>query len=214
MTYKLFLVDDHPVVRRGVRELADDEPDLEVCGEADNVAAALDEIADTHPDLVIVDLSLRNGHGLELIEKIQARYKRIKIMVLSIHDDLLYAERALRCGASGYVNKQEPPERLMEAIHEVLRGQICVSDEVADVLLRRLSAGQSLKEDPVASLTNRELQVFELIGRGLSVKQIAARLDISHKTVDAHRDRIRAKLNAGNSLEVSRRAMQWTLEGG
>jgi DNA-binding NarL/FixJ family response regulator len=132
---------------------------------------------------------------------------------LSIHDDLLYAERALRCGASGYVNKQEPAERLMAAIREVLQGQICVSDQVADVLLRRLSAGQTVEEDPVASLTNRELEVFELIGRGLSVKQIAFRLNISGKTVEAHRDRIKAKLNVANSLEVSRRAMQWTLEG-
>lgn len=213
MIHRLLIVDDHPIVRRGVRELANDEPDLEVCGEAADASEALERLADAHPDLVIVDLSLKNGHGLELIEKIRVRDKRVKILVLSIHDDLLYAERALRCGASGYVNKQDPPERLMKAIREVLRGEVCVSDEVADILLRRLSAGQSLQEDPVASLTNRELQVFELIGRGLSVKKIAVRLDISSKTVEAHRDRIKAKLNAGNSLEVSRRAIQWTLEG-
>lgn len=213
MTYRLMIVDDHPIVRRGLRELAEDESDLLVCSEAGDVEDALAKLADARPDLVLVDLSLRNGHGLDLIEKIRARDKRPRILVLSMHDDLLYAERALRCGASGYVNKQEPPERLVEAIREVLRGQICVSDEVADVLLRRLSAGQSLQEDPVATLTNRELEVFELIGRGFSVKQIATRLDISGKTVEAHRDRIKAKLNVGNSLEVSRRAMQWTLEG-
>jgi len=207
------IVDDHPIVRRGLRELVEDELDLIVCGEVGDVDDALEQLADARPDLVLVDLSLRNGHGLDLIEKIRSRYKHVKLLVLSMHDDLLYAERALRCGAAGYVNKQDPPERLVEAIREVLQGQICVSDEVADVLLRRLSSGQSLQEDPVASLTNRELEVFELIGRGLSVKQIAARLDISSKTVEAHRDRIKAKLNVGNSLEVSRRAMQWTLEG-
>jgi len=207
------IVDDHPIVRRGLRELVEDELDLIVCGEVGDVDDALEQLADARPDLVLVDLSLRNGHGLDLIERIRARNKHVKLLVLSMHDDLLYAERALRCGASGYVNKQEPPDRLMEAIREVLRGQICVSDDVADVLLRRLSAGQTLQEDPIASLTNRELEVFELIGRGLSVKQIAARLDISSKTVEAHRDRIKAKLNVGNSLEVSRRAMQWTLEG-
>ena len=213
MTYRLMIVDDHPIVRRGLRELVEDELDLIVCGEVGDVDDALEQLADARPDLVLVDLSLRNGHGLDLIERIRARNKHVKLLVLSMHDDLLYAERALRCGASGYVNKQEPPDRLMEAIREVLRGQICVSDDVADVLLRRLSAGQTLQEDPIASLTNRELEVFELIGRGLSVKQIAARLDISSKTVEAHRDRIKAKLNVGNSLEVSRRAMQWTLEG-
>lgn len=213
MTYRLMLVDDHPIVRRGLRQLAEDEDDLTICGEIGDAHEAVRRIGDARPDLVILDLSLRNGHGLDLIEKIRGLDKEVKILVLSMHDDLLYAERALRCGASGYVNKQEPPERLVEAVREVLRGQICVSDEVADVLLRRLSAGQTLQEDPIASLTNRELEVFELIGQGMSVKQIAARLDISVKTVEAHRDRIKAKLNVGNSLEVSRRAMQWTLEG-
>jgi DNA-binding NarL/FixJ family response regulator len=207
------IVDDHPVVRRGLREMVDEEPDMEVAAEAADMAEALGQLEVARPDLVIVDLTLKNGHGLELIETIRDRDARVKMLVLSMHDDLLYAERALRCGASGYINKQEPPENVIAAMREVLRGQVYVSDEVADVVLRRLSAGQSLQQNPIESLTNRELEIFELIGRGLSVKQIAKRLDISYKTVEAHRDRIRGKLNVSNSLEVSRRAMQWTLEG-
>ncbi|MFV1966022.1 MAG: response regulator [Pirellulaceae bacterium] len=213
MSHRLLIVDDHPIVRRGLRELVADEPDLEVCGEADDVASALEQLENVRPDVVVVDLSLKRGHGLELIKAIKAQGKRLKILVSSMHDESLYAEHAIRCGASGYINKQEPPDEIINAIRQVLRGEIYLNDKVADLLLRRLSNGHSIGEDPVETLTNRELEVFEMIGRGLSVKQIAGRLGLSQKTIEAHRDRIRIKLTLNNSLEVARRAMQWTLEG-
>ena len=213
MVYRVLIVDDHPVVRRGLRALIADEPGLEVCGEAGDVSEALEQLDATHPDLAVVDLSLTNSHGMELLEKIKTRKKSVKTLVSSMHDELLFAERVLRCGASGYINKQESSENIIKAIREVLRGELYVSDSVTDLLLRRLNTGQSLYDDPIKSLTNRELEVFELIGQGLSMKQIAKRLDLSQKTVEAHRERIKGKLNLRNSLEVARHAMQWTLEG-
>ena len=150
---------------------------------------------------------------MELIDRIKHHDKNIKMLVSSMHDESIYAERVLRCGASGYINKKESPEKIIDAIRDVLRGEIYVSAQVADQLLRRVRSGQSPDDDPMATLTNRELEVFELIGRGLTMKQIAQKLDISQKTVEAHRDGIKGKLKLKNSLEVTRRALQWSMEG-
>ncbi len=207
------IVDDHPIVRRGLRELIDTESDMEVTGEAEGVEEALAALDSVRPDVVVVDLVLKSGHGLTLIEDIHARNKRIKMLVSSMHDEMLYAERALRCGASGYISKQEAPEKIIDALREVLRGEIYVSAPVSDLLLHRLTEGRTLDEDPVSRLTNRELEVFELIGKGLSMKQIARQLGISQKTVEAHRDGIKNKLNLANSVEVNRRATLWAAEG-
>ena len=213
MTHKLIVVDDHPIVRRGLRLLVENHPELEVCGEASGVDEAFDLVEALEPDIVVIDLSLESGHGLELIERIKKHDKNIKMLVSSMHDESIYAERVLRCGASGYINKKEAPEKIIDAIQEILRGEIYVSSQVADQLLRRVRSGRPADEDPMAALTNRELEVFELIGRGLTVKQIAEKLGISQKTVEAHRDGIKGKLNLKSSLEVVRRAFQWSMEG-
>ncbi len=210
---RILIVDDHPIVRRGLRELVQDEEDLEVCAEASDVNSALDAVSASAPDVIVVDLVLKEGHGLALIEEVHSRAPHIKMLVSSMHDEMLYAERALRCGASGYISKQESPEKIIDALRDVLRGEIYVSKQVSAQLLHRLSDGQSLDQDPVSRLTNRELEVFEFIGQGLSTKQIARHLQISKKTVEAHREGIKVKLNLANSLEVSRRATIWVLEG-
>ncbi len=213
MTFKLLIVDDHPIVRRGLRQLVANQPDLEVCGEASGVEEAFQQVIANRPDVAVIDLSLASGHGLELIEQISSHDKSIKMLVSSMHDESIYAERVLRCGASGYINKKEAPEKIIDAIRDVLNGEIYVSPQVADQLLRRVRSGQTPDTDPIATLTNRELEVFELIGKGLTMKQIAQKLEISQKTVEAHRDGIKGKLNLKNSLEVTRRALQWTMEG-
>jgi DNA-binding NarL/FixJ family response regulator len=213
MTFKLLIVDDHPIVRRGLRQLVANQPDMEVCGEASGVEEAFQQVLANRPDVAVIDLSLASGHGLELIEQISNHDKSIKMLVSSMHDESIYAERVLRCGASGYINKKESPEKIIDAIRDVLNGEIYVSPQVADQLLRRVRSGQTPDTDPIATLTNRELEVFELIGKGLTMKQIAQKLEISQKTVEAHRDGIKGKLNLRNSLEVTRRALQWSMEG-
>jgi DNA-binding NarL/FixJ family response regulator len=213
MTCKVLIVDDHPIVRRGLKVLIADEHDMEVCGEAGDMDSALKVAETTRPDVIVVDLTLKQGHGLELIQLIRQRDRRVKMVVSSMHEDALYAERAVRCGASGYVNKDEPPEKIIEAIRAVLRGRIYVTFQVAERLLQRLHRGQAPEENPLQSLTDRELEVFELIGQGLSVKQIAQKLAISQKTVAAHRDSIKTKLQLGNSHEVNRRATLWVAQG-
>jgi DNA-binding NarL/FixJ family response regulator len=209
---KVMIVDDHPLVRRGVAELIAHEADLELCGEAADVAGAMHLVKTTHPHVVIVDLSLQSGHGIELIEQIRALDGNIKMLVLSVHDESLFAERVLRAGAVGYVNKQEPAQQLLEAIREVLAGRIHLSAAMAGRLLYSVVAGQALEHDPIQTLSNRELQIFELIGQGQSTKEIAGRLHLSPKTVESHREKIKSKLSVGKSAELNRRAVQWVLE--
>jgi DNA-binding NarL/FixJ family response regulator len=212
--YKVLIVDDHPIVRRGLADLIAGRADLEVCGEADGVAEGLRQVEAAQPDLVLVDLTLRGGHGLELIEAIAARHPQVKALVSSMHDESLFAERALRAGASGYISKQEPPERLIEALRQVLRGEIYLSPRMASRLLHRVTSGEPLDKTPVESLSDRELEVFQMIGQGQTTKQIAQTLNLSHKTVEAHREKIKAKLNLKNSSELSRHATLWVLESG
>ncbi len=209
---RVLIVDDHPVVRRGLAELIGDEPDLEVCGEASDAPDALRQVETKHPDVVVVDISLQAGNGIELIQQIKERDERIKTIVSSMHDESLFAERALRAGAMGYINKQEPTERVIDAIHEVLSGQVYLSARMANRLLQSVVGGETLEQDPIGSLSNRELEVFELIGQGLTTKKIAGRLHLSPKTIETHREKIKTKLNLNNSTELSRRAVQWVLE--
>ncbi len=210
--YRVLIVDDHPVVRDGLGELIAQEPDLEVCGEAAEAAEALRLVESVRPHVVVVDLSLQSGHGIELIEQIKARDEQIKMLVWSMHDEMLFAERALRAGAVGYLNKQEATDRVVEAIHTVLRGEICLSPRMANRLLHSVVGGEPLDQNPVANLSNRELEVFEMIGQGLATKQIARKLHLSPKTIETHREKIKTKLNLANSTELSHRAIQWVLE--
>jgi DNA-binding NarL/FixJ family response regulator len=212
---RILLVDDHPMVRRGVADVLGREADLEVCGEAADVSEAMQMLAQTRPDLVLVDLTLKSGHGIELIEKIKAADPRVKTLVSSMHDETLFAERVLQAGAMGYLTKQEPPETLVGAIRQVLRGEVYLSPRMTSRLLHRVaSAGGPSRDDPMAGLSNREIQVYEMIGQGQTIQQIAARLHLSPKTVETHREKIKQKLNLKNSTELNRRAVQWVLEGG
>jgi DNA-binding NarL/FixJ family response regulator len=212
--HRVLLVDDHPLVRRGVADVIAREPDLELCGEAADVMEAMSEVERSNPDVVVIDLSLKTGHGLDLLEKIKARGSQVKTLVSSMHDETLFAERVLRAGAMGYVTKQEPPETLVRAIRQVLRGEVYLSPRMTNRLLRRVASGNSAGEDPVADLSNRELEVYEMIGQGLTIQQIAMRLQLSPKTVETHREKIKQKLNVKNSAELNRRAVQWVLERG
>jgi len=209
---RVLVVDDHPVVRRGLAELINDEPDMEVCGEASDAPDALRQVETKHPDVVVVDISLQSGNGIELIQQIKDRDESIKTLVSSMHDESLFAERALRAGAMGYLNKQEPTERVIDAIREVLNGQVYLSPRMANRLLQSVVGGETLVQDPIGNLSNRELEVFELIGQGLTTKKIAGRLHLSPKTIETHREKIKTKLNLSNSTELSRRAVQWVLE--
>jgi DNA-binding NarL/FixJ family response regulator len=210
--FRILIVDDHPIVRRGLRELVADEPDLEVCGEAEDVAGALQQVEALSPDVVVIDLSLKGGHGLELIQEIKARKRPVKMLVSTMHDESLFAERVLRAGAMGYISKQESPDKIVGALRQVLRGEIYLSPRMANRFLHRLASGQSFETSPIDSLSDRELQVFEMIGQGLATKQIARKLDLSPKTIEAHREKIKAKLNLKSGAELSRHATQWVLE--
>lgn len=212
--FRVLLVDDHPLVRRGIADVLAREDDLEVCGEAADVADAMQEVQQNRPDVVLVDLSLRSGHGIDLIERIRAYDPHIRTLVSSMHDETLFAERVLHAGAMGYVTKQEPPETLVHAIRQVLRGEVYLSSRMTSRLLRRAASGEPSREDPIAGLSNREIEVFEMIGQGLTIQQIASRLHLSPKTIETHREKIKQKLNLKSSTELNRRAVQWVLERG
>ena len=212
--HRILLIDDHPVVRRGLADVIGREPDLEICGEASDVAEAIGEVERTQPDLAVVDLTLKTGHGIELLERLKTRAPNLKTLVSSMHDETLFAERVLRAGAKGYVTKQEPPEVLIRAIRQVLRGELYLSPRMTSRLLNRVVAGAPTQEDPVQGLSNREVEVYEMIGQGLTIQQIATRLHLSPKTIETHREKIKQKLNVRSSAELNRRAVQWVLERG
>lgn len=209
---RIMIVDDHPTLRRGLMALIQDEPDLEVCGEAEQTDEAVRMVEELHPDVMLVDLSLKQGTGLELIERVKAMDKGVKMLVASMHEESLYAERVLRAGAMGYINKQETIDKLIEAIRQILRGQIYLSERMTERVLHRVSDGEKLEDDPISRLSNRELEVFQMIGQGMTTKQIAEKLSLSPKTVETHREKIKTKLNLKNGTEVNLHAIQWVLE--
>ena len=211
--FRILIVDDHPIVRRGLADLIDQEADLEVCGEASDTAEALRLVESASPDVAVIDMSLKSGHGLELIEQIRLKNDRVKMLVSSMHDELLFAERSLRAGAMGYVPKHEPTEKLVDAIRQVLRGQVYLTPRMSNRLLHCVVGGAAGDENPVKGLSNRELEVFEMIGQGLTTQNIAQKLSLSDKTIETHREKIKRKLNLRNSSELSRSAVQWVLEG-
>jgi DNA-binding NarL/FixJ family response regulator len=212
---RIFLVDDHAILRQGLANVINQQAHLTVCGEAGDPTEALAAIERLQPDLAVIDVSLRMGDGLELLKDLRARQPRLLTMVLSMHDEALYAERALRAGARGYVMKLEKIDRLLLAINRVLAGTIYVSDQVAARAVRRLADGASAHEPEekpdayVERLTDRELQVFRLIGRGLGTRLIAETLHLSRKTIESHREHIKAKLGLKNGSELIQRAIQW-----
>lgn len=212
---QILIVDDHPMVREGLAVRISNQPDLEVCGEAANVSDALQLVEQLQPDLVIIDISLKDGHGLDLIKQIRLRDERVKMLVSSMHDEALFAERALRAGAMGYINKQEAPEKVVAAIRQVLVGKMVFSSQMTERMLHR-AVGRPLqvRQSPIETLTDRELEVFELIGRGLTTRKIANQLGLSVHTIETHREKIKSKLKLKNSAELGRQALQWVLESG
>jgi DNA-binding NarL/FixJ family response regulator len=210
---RIQIVDDHPLMRHGVRELFERQDGMEVCGEADSVAGALDELEASKPDLLIVDISLKDGSGLALVEKVRDIDPSVATLVWSMHDEDLFAERALRAGAMGYVSKAASTSELVQAVRDVLAGKVAVSPAIAQRLLRTVGhGGAKPTSGGVASLSNRELSVFELIGNGLTTRQIAESLQLSIKTIDSHRENIKAKLGLDSSIELVRHAVLWVLE--
>ncbi len=211
---KILIVDDHPLVRAGLRQLISDEPDFKVCGEAANVHEAVSMARETRPDLAIVDISLADGSGLDLIKRIHAIASAVRILVASMYDESIFAERAIRAGAMGYINKQEAAENVIEAVRQILDGKFYLSPQLTDHLVRQGIAGASAKSQNsvIGTLSDRELGVFEFIGRGLSTAQIAAKLKLSVKTIETHRAHIKKKLNLQSASELTMRAVQWTLE--
>lgn len=207
--HREFIVDDHPIVRQGLAQLIDSEPDLAVCGQGEDAYQSLAGIRAARPDLVLLDVSLKDADGLELLKEIKSFDPGLKVLMLSMHDEALYTERALRAGASGYIMKQEAPQALLAAIRKVLSGQVYVSEKMGATLLQRMVGGKkAMSELPMDRLTDRELEVFRMIGAGLSVKEIADKLCLSAKTVEAHREHIKEKLNLKNSAELLRFAIQ------
>lgn len=211
--HRVFIVDDHPLLRRGLVSLVTDEPGLLVCGEIGTMQGALSQILQERPDLVIVDLSLKDGHGLDLIKQVRDGNNEIRTLALSIHDASIFAERALQAGAAGYLNKSCANEELAQAIRQVLDGRIYLSAVDSERLLRRVSQGRTSTSD-VDKLSDRELAVFQRIGEGLTTRQIAEQLTLSHKTVETHRERIKKKLGLSNSATLMRRAVEWVLRSG
>jgi len=212
---RILIVDDHPLVRSGFVQLISDEPDLEVCGEAADEAQALQLVAAAAPDLVIIDLSLAGGSGINLIERIKAHYSEVCMLVVSMHDESLFAERVLTAGALGYLNKQEAPSNIIRAIRRVLEGRVYLSDKLTERLLDSLTGmAKAPGQSPMQRLSNRELEVFELIGRGMTTGKIADHLQLSTKTIETHRENIKKKLGLASGQELTRRAMHWLLERG
>ena len=208
---RILIVDDHPLVRSGFAQLIGDCPDLEVCCEAADMAEALRLVDDNPPDLAIIDLSLAGGSGLDLIERIKSRNPDILMLVASMHDETLYAERVLAAGARGYINKQEAQENIILAIRQVLAGKVYLSQAMTERLLNGLVDTRDEKRD-IERLSNRELQVLELIGEGVPVSQIASQLNLSIKTIETHQANIKKKLGLGSAHELNQRAIRWVME--
>jgi len=207
---RIFIVDDHPIVRKGLAQLINQEEDLVICGEADNAEAALEALKKVKPDLAIVDISLRGIDGFELTRLIRARFDNIPVLVISMHDEALFAERALRVGARGYIMKQEAIEKMMEAIRKVLRGELYVSERVSANIVKRFVDGKAEGvSSPEELLSDREMEVFQLIGQGFGTRQIADQLHVSVKTVETYRANIKEKLNLKNATELMKHAVHW-----
>lgn len=207
---RILIVDDHPMMRQGLAQLIDNEPDLVVCGEADTAGQALTAVGTQKPDLVLADISLPDKNGLELIKDLQSMHSELPVMVVSMHDESLYAERVLRAGGRGYIMKQEGGKKLMEAIRQVLGGQIYVSEKMSAKILEIFSGRRPHAADsPLEQLSDREFGVFELIGQGKTTRDIADHLHLSVKTVEVHRANIRKKLKLASGTEVVHLAIRW-----
>jgi DNA-binding NarL/FixJ family response regulator len=210
---RVFMVDDHPLMRKGLGELINQQPDMIICGEADDAPEALKAIGQIRPDLVIVDISLKTQNGIELIKNIKAINPSIQILVLSMHDESIYALRVLKAGAKAYVMKQEVVDKVMEAIRRIRLGKVFVSERVAAQMLSQVVDGNDpSRESPVDALSDRELEIVTLIGNGTPTREIAKRLGISIKTVESHRAHIKDKLSLTNATQLVQWCVRWVEE--
>jgi len=205
---RVFLIDDHPIVRQGLALFIDREPDLTVCGEADGATSALQAIREAMPDFIVLDISLEGPDGLELLKVLRSEYPNLPVLILSMHDESAYAERALRAGANGYIMKQEATEKVLTAIRHILRGDVYLSDRLTKRMLQQFVHGAVSPRDPLAKLSDRELEVYRLIGAGHGTRQIADELHVSTKTVESYQAHIKEKLSLRNARELVQHAIE------
>jgi DNA-binding NarL/FixJ family response regulator len=207
---RVLIVDDHPLLRKGVSQLIDQEKDLVVVGEAEDAHKAIAAIESARPDVALIDITLNGTSGIELLKDIKARFPKLKMLVLSMHDESVYAHRALRAGACGYIMKQEGTERVLTALRKVLKGEVYLSERLGNRMLHTLVNGRaSLTSSPIEELSDRELEVFSLIGQGHGTRPIAEKLHLSVKTIESHRAHIKEKLNLQSATELVHHAIQW-----
>jgi DNA-binding NarL/FixJ family response regulator len=207
---KVFLVDDHPLVREWLASLINQQADLEVCGETDSAAKALQMIGEVKPEIAVVDISLEGGSGLELIKDIRASHSQVRVIVLSMHEEALYGERALRAGARGYIMKREATKRVLQAIRSVLEGKLYLSDKMALTMAEKFVEGRpGTTGSAIETLSDRELEVFQLLGHGYGTRQISEQLHVSVKTVQAFYARMKEKLKLASAAELLREAVRW-----
>ena len=209
---KVLIVDDHPVVREGLVMHLATQPDLEVCGEAEDLPGALTLLASARPDVAIIDISLKNSNGIELIRRIKDRDDGVRILVWSMYPESLYAERALRAGAQGYLNKGQATRHVLDAVRAVLQGRVYVSGVITEQLLKRVVGRKPETGSAIDRLSDRELEAFHLIGEGMTTESIAEKMHVSPKTVETFRARIKEKLGISNLTELIQRAAQWVVE--
>ncbi|HVS53582.1 MAG TPA: response regulator transcription factor [Opitutaceae bacterium] len=208
--YRVLLVDDHPITRQGVRALLEEQPNLAVCGEAGDADAALQCLAAGSPDVVVMDISLRADSGLDLARKFKTSAPHVPILVMSMHDEITYAERALRAGASGYLMKQEAGDKVVAALQQLLRGDVFLTPRVRQRIASRLIPRRRQEAPfPIDTLSDREREVFELIGDGYSTRQIGEKLRLSSKTIDSYREHLKLKLGIESGTELVRHAIDW-----
>jgi DNA-binding NarL/FixJ family response regulator len=206
---RVFFVDDHPLVRQALSQLINQEGDLAVCGEAEGAPEALRSIAALKPDVAVVDLTLKEGSGLDLVKDLKLRHPDLPVLVLSMHDESTYAERLLRSGARGYVMKDQASDRVVAALKRVLAGEVYLSEKMSARILHKLVGGAPASASPVDLLSDRELQVFELLGQGVGTRRIAEKLHLSVKTIETYREHIKIKLKLDNATDLLQHAIQW-----
>lgn len=210
---RILVVDSHPITRAGFSHLFGTQPDMELCGETDGLAEAMNLYFDNPADIVMSDIRLENGSGLELTQELLAINPQIRVLICSAYDDSMYAERALKAGARGYINKQETAEHLLLALRRVREGKIFLSTEMTErVLSRSVGNENEIQCSPIDKLTDRELQVFEEIGHGVTTRKIAAKLHLSPKTIETYRENIKSKLGLKNATELTQHSIRWVLE--
>lgn len=212
---RVLLVDDHPLMRAGLTKLINSLPDFEVCGEVAEARMTLDAVHECKPDLVLLDISMQGESGLEVLKEIKAQHPKVHVLILSMHDETVFAPRALRAGAAGYVSKNDASDQIVTALRRVAQGGVYLSEVMSGTLLRNVVAGRSMTlKSPVEALSDRELEVFTLLGKGLSTREIAAKMGLSVKTVESHRANIKEKLNIHSAPELMKQAVMWVTDEG